>query len=62
VHSWSVSPLDETADLPWRRDADRVRQHDLGGREPRSKLGDDAGIDVTFEGTAEGNADRDRHR
>ena len=57
-----MRPLDEVAHLPRRRDADRVREHDFGGGKARSQLRDHAGIDATFEGTAESNADRHRHR
>ena len=57
-----MGAFDEIAHLPRCRDADRVRENDFGGGKPLRQLHDHAGIDTTFERTAERDADRQRHR
>ncbi len=47
---------------PGHRDADRVREDDLVGREPLGQLGDATRIDPSLERAAERNADRHRRR
>src|SRR6266702_4645335 len=52
----------KTLDLCRRGDADRVREDELARLEPLAELEDATGIDASFEGTAEGDADRRRRR
>jgi len=53
---------DERVDLPRDPDADRVREDDFRRVEAGRELGDCARVDAALEGTAEGDADRDRRR
>ena len=63
VEAVGLRLLDETADLPRRGDADRVRENDLVDSPPAEvvdEAGDDGRVDAALEGAAE--CDADRHR
>src|SRR5712691_8296130 len=50
--------FDQALDLRGRGDADRVRENELARLEPLAQREDTAGIDASFEGTAERDTDR----
>src|SRR3954447_24511622 len=54
-----LDTFDQALDPPGRGDPDRVGEDDLVRGQPVAEVGDTARIDTAFEGTAEGDADRD---